>query len=85
VELAPRHMLFFPYPHRLSHRVLQYPHDDSQTIERTFQLGFSYARVLELKNKRALRSKDLTETDVSRLGAANVFPWPKPRRLTITR
>ena len=76
VELFPRAVLYFPYPHRVTHIVLQY--SGNQTINDTFRIGVSYGRVLELKNKQALVSGVLTRKDVTRIGAADVFPWPKP-------
>lgn len=78
VQLSPRAVLYFPYPHRVTHVVLQYFQTSNQSIQDTFQVGVSYGEVLELKNKNALTRDTLTKKDVSRIGAADVFEWPKP-------
>src|SRR6267143_5453058 len=58
VELVPSHLAFFPYPHRISHIVLQYFNHDQQAIRETFRSGFSYAEILRLRNKKALKLED---------------------------
>jgi len=78
VELFPRALLYFPYPHRATHIVLQYYNQDSQSISETFRKGVSYTEVLELRSKKALVTGVLTKKDLRHIGAADVFDWPKP-------
>ena len=77
-ELAPRAFLFFPYPHFVTHVVIQYPLRGDQNISKTFQTGHSIAEVWELKTKEALSSDTLTRKDIRRIALADIFEWPKP-------
>ena len=78
VKLIPPAFRFFPVPHRMKHIVLRYRYREKENLERTFRKGNSYADVLELKHKRAVKNDSRSDSDVDHLGAAFVFSWPKP-------
>jgi len=78
LELSPRAIVCFPYPHRVTHVLLEYYPNSSQRISETFRRGVSYATIYELRNKNTLTTGILTKGDLSRLGGADIFDWPKP-------
>jgi hypothetical protein len=82
VELTPRAIVYFPYPHRVTHVLLQYHLNGNESISDTFRRGVSYSTIYELKNKNSLTTGILTKKDLSRLGGADIFDWPKPPLLT---
>jgi hypothetical protein len=78
VELGSPPLTLFLLPRRLHHLILQYRTGSVHTTSLTFESGCSYAEVLRIKQKEAITSETLTRRDVSRIGAALVYPWPKP-------
>ena len=78
VELDPPPLTLFPLPHRLHHLILQYRIGTTHSMSMTFESGASYAEVLRIRRKEAMTSETLTRQDVSRIGAALVYQWPKP-------
>src|SRR6266496_5015774 len=67
VELSPRAIMYFPYPHRVTHVLLQNYVNSNQSMSETFRKGVSYATIYELKNKNSPITRILTKKDVSRL------------------
>jgi hypothetical protein len=78
VELDPPPLTLFPVPRRLHHLILQYWIGNTFSMLTTFESGFSYAEVLRIRRKEAMTSETLARRDISRIGAALVYPWPKP-------
>ena len=78
VRLMPPTIRFLPYPHRMARVVLRYRSKEKENLEMTFEMGSSYAEVLELKNQKAVEKNVLSKNDIRHLGAAIVHPWPKP-------
>ena len=78
VELDSPPLTLFPLPHRLHHLILQYRIGSQDSMSMTFESGCSYAEVLRIKRKEVMTSETLKRQDVSRIGAALVYPWPKP-------
>ena len=86
VRLMPPAIRFLPYPHRMTHIVLRYRSRKKENLERTFERGHSYTEVLELKNnKKAVVKNALSKDDTDHLGAASVYPWPKPSNVELNK
>jgi len=87
VELDRPPLTVFFLPRRLHHLILQYRFGGTHSMSMTFETGVSYAEVLRIKRKQAMTSETLTRRDISRIGAALVYPWPKPedRQLRFVR
>jgi len=79
IALDPPPVVLLPIPRRLRHLVLQYYNADEHSMSMTFQSGVSYAEVLRMKRKKTQMSETLRRPDVSRIGSALVYPWPKPQ------
>ena len=77
-ELIPRPWVIFPFPHRIRYVVLQYDFHDQEAISKTYAEAHSYAECLELRRAEVLGTETFAGRDVSRLGFASVYPWPKP-------
>jgi len=75
-------LTLFPFPRRLHNIILQYKIKSTHNLYMTFGTGVSYAEVLRIRRKEAMTRETLTHRDVSRIGAAFVYPWPKPEDRT---
>jgi len=71
-------LTLFPFPRRLHNIILQYKIKSTHNLYMTFRTGVSYAEVLRIRRKEAMTRETLTHRDVSRIGAAFVYPCPKP-------
>jgi hypothetical protein len=87
VELSSPPLLLLPLPRKLHRIVLQYYDTDTHSLYLTFQSGVSYADVLRTKERGQLEGGSLMQQDLSRIGSALVYPYPKPedRKLNIVR
>src|SRR6266516_1109525 len=76
-ELEKPAIIHSPLPRRLTHVVLTYSFKNEESIFKSFSMGHSYARVMRLKHVEALDKPALDRRDVSPLGFAQVWTWPK--------
>ncbi len=82
VALERPPLMLFPFPRRLHNVILQYKVKSTHNLYMTFRTGVSYAEVLSIRRKEAMTRETLTPQDVSRIGGAFVYPWPKPEDRT---
>ncbi len=82
VSLDRPPLMLFPFPRRLHNVILQYRLKSTHSLNMTFRTGVSYAEVLRMRRKEAMTRETLTHRDVSRIGGAFVYPWPKPEDQT---
>jgi hypothetical protein len=78
VALERPPLMLFPFPRRLHNVILQYKLKSTHNLYMTFRTGVSYAEVFSIRREEAMTRETLTPQDVSRIGGAFVYPWPKP-------
>jgi hypothetical protein len=78
VALERPPLMLFPFPRRLHNVILQYKLKSTHNLYMTFRTGVSYAEVFSIRREVAMTRETLTPQDVSRIGGAFVYPWPKP-------
>ena len=77
IALDPPPFMLFPFPQRLRNVILHYPFGGPHSLSMTFQTGASFAGVYRIRREEAMTSENLTRRDVSRIGSAFVYEWPK--------
>ncbi len=82
VALDQPPLMLFPFPRRLHNIILQYKIKSTHSLNMTFRTGVSYAEVLRIRRKEAMTRETLTPQDVSGIGGALVYTWPKPEDRT---
>ena len=77
VELASPPLTFSPIPRRIRYLIAEY-YQKWDSIQYTFDSGYSFVRFLRLKNRAVLTSHTYARGDASAIGYGILSGWPVP-------